>query len=189
MATYSTVKVDIDRLRQVILEEGDDAMQLAIVSNFGGLEYFGDFNYEDITLTSVDYKVHFNDIRAWVMFFGRGQGLTHDNPFFNEYTKDKDLWAEGRPRSGAIVRRGSQKGYDQYDYKTGELKHYDSGTDPQGEVLPTWYQATMRMNPEINFWDTIDKTYQDFVSNFSNIAIPNINRRSNEYIIIDSKTI
>lgn len=193
MATYNTVRVDIDRLRQVILEEGDDAMQLAIVSNFGVLEYFGDFNYEDITLTSVDYKVNFNDIRAWVMFFGRGQGITHDNPFLEDYIENSGLWADKRPRSGAVVKRGSDSDYWQYDYSPGAnggvLKHYDQGADDAGDLLEPWQQKLLRMNPRENFWETIEKTYTTFVSNFSNIAIPNINRRSDEYIKIDSKTI
>ena len=186
MATYSTIELNIDRLRQVILEEGDKAMQLAIESNFGVFDYFGGVETEH-DLISVNYKAKFDDIRAWVMFFGRGQGLTHDNPFFDEYTTSK-FWADGRPRSGAVVRRGS-KGYDQYDYNTGELKHYDSGTEPQGEVLPSWQQALLRINPEIDFWSVIRVTYRTFISNFTNIAIPNINRRYYECFVIKQHTV
>lgn len=187
MATYSTIELNIDRLRQVILEEGDNAMQLAIESNFGGLEYFGDVETER-ELISVNYKAKFDDIRAWVMFFGRGQGLTHKNPFFDEYTKS-DFWADGRPRSGTVVRRGSEETYSQYNYKTGELEKDLVGTDPQGETLPRWQQALLRIEPEIDFWQTIERTYTTFISNFNNIAIPNINRRFYECFDIKQHTV
>jgi hypothetical protein len=191
MATYSTVKVDIDMLRRIIVEAGDHALKGAMLDNFGHLKYFNPWaslSSSNIQQgVSSDIQAVFDDIKAWIMFFGRGQGITHDNPFLKDYIENSGLWAEGRPHSGTIVRRGAGK-YEQYNYKTGELETYE-GTEPQGEALPTWYQAARRVNPEIDFWDLIEKTYNDFVSNFNYTAIPNINRRSDEYIKIDSKTI
>lgn len=189
MATYDSIKFDIDRARQVILDECDSVMKNAINQHMGSLEYPGTLYGPDREVTSLEYEVVFEDVRAWVMFFGRGQGITHENPYLDEYMSNEKLWADGRPRSGTVVRRGSGP-YSQYDYKTGELKHYESGTEPQGEALKPWQQKMLRIDPKVNFWDTIEKIYNTFLEGFNNIALPNIQRRfTTECFTIEHKTI
>ena len=189
MATYDTVKFDIDLARIIILDECDRVMKNAINQHFSSLKYPGTIYGSEREIISLDYEVVFEDIRAWVMFFGRGQGITHDNPYLDEYMRS-DFWADGRPKSGTVVKRGSENTYSQYNYKTGELEEGLTGADEQGEELKPWQQKLLRINPEVNFWETIEKIYSTFLNDFNNTALPNIQRRFiTECFKIDTHTI
>ena len=189
MATYNSIKFNIDLARVIILDECDAVMKNAINQHLGSLKYPGTIYGPEREVISLEYNVEFEDIRAWVMFFGRGQGITHENPYLDKYMRT-DFWADGRPKSGTVVRRGSEETYSQYNYKTGELERDLTGTDPQGEALKPWQQKMLRIDPEVNFWDTIEKIYNTFLNGFNNTALPNIQRRFvTECFEIDTHTI
>lgn len=182
MATYDSIKFDIDRARQVILDECDKVMRIAIEKHFGKLKYSGSIGeiYNN-GITSIDYEVIFEDVRAWVMFFGMGQEMedSDKNPYLYEYY-DSDFWTVGRPQYGAgrgtVVKRGAGA-YDQYDYRTGVLRHYDKGAEPQGEPLKGWQQKAFNIKPTEDFWETIREIHSSFLEGFNNDALPNIERR------------
>lgn len=175
MATYDSIKFDIDMARVVILDECDKVMRSAIEKHMDSLEYQGYIGGSSTDGTvSWDYTVWFMDIRSWVMFFGMGKAIDWKNPYLDEYMRS-DFWANGRSKSGALVRRGEGT-YSQYDYKTGELKDYE-GTEPQGEELPSGLQAARTQKPSVDFWKTIEEIYNSFLEGFRNTALPNIERR------------
>lgn len=178
MATYDTLEFNVDRFRQIILEEGNVAMRYAIAHNFGSLKYFSDI-IQTNGVVEIDYDVIFDDVRAWVMFFGQGQGINQDNPWLEEYKKT-DFWAEGRHDDGTVVKRGYDNSYDQYDYRTGKLRHYEHGADEAGEELEKWQQAGLTKVREVDFWKTIEQTYNSFVTAFTNVSIPRIEMKMNE---------
>lgn len=182
MATYDSIKFNIDRARQVILEECDKVMRNAIEKHFGSLEYAGHLSeISSNGTTSYDYEVIFEDIRAWVMFFGMGQEMedSDKNPYLYEYY-DSEFWTVGRPQYGSgrgtVVKRGAGP-YSQYDYRSGNLKHYDSGAEPQGEPLKNWQQKMFNIKSTEDFWDTIEKIHNSFLEGFNSDALPNIERR------------
>lgn len=177
MATYDSIKFNIDRARQVILDECDKVMRSAIEKHFESLKpYYGYLggSVTDGTI-SWDYTVYFMDIRAWVMFFGMGQGMDKDNPYLDEY-KSSSFWATGRPDDGTVVKRGAGP-YKQYDYRKGELRDYETGAEPQGEPLKHWQQKAFDIKPEKDFWEVIEKIRDSFLEGFNNNALPNIERR------------
>ena len=195
MATYNSIKFDIDMARRVILDECDKVMKSAIEKHFSELEYSGYIGGSSTDGTiSLDYEVIFKDIRAWVMFFGMGQEMedSDKNPYLYDYY-DSDFWTVGRPQyggnRGAVVKRGASA-YDQYDYKSGTLKHYDSGAEPQGELLKSWQQKAFSKKPTVDFWNTIEKIYASFIEGFNSNALSNIERRFvTECFYIDEHTI
>lgn len=174
MATYDTIKFNIDIARNIILDECDKVMRSAIEKHFNSLQYSGIVSDPTRGVISLDYEAVFDDVRAWVMFFGMGKAIDWQNPYLDEYMKS-DFWADGRSKSGALVRRGEGT-YSQYDYKTGTLEYYE-GTEPAGEELPSGLQASRTERPSVDFWQTIEKIYYSFLEGFNNTALPNIERR------------
>ena len=176
MAAYDSIKFNIDFARMVILDECDKVMKDAINRHLGSLEYPGAIYGSEREVISLEYNVVFEDIRAWVMFFGQGLAIEWNNPYLDEYMSS-GFWANGRPKSGTIIRRGSDDNYSQYNYKTGELMEGLVGSDPQGEPLEKWQQANLTEKRDVDFWKTIEEIYNTFLEGFNNTALPNIQRR------------
>lgn len=159
MATYQEITFNQERFHDVIVEELDKAMVEAIDEVWASDSYYGQ-TIKNKSTNSVEYEIVFNDIRAWVVYFGQGQSLDQTNPFLDEYMSS-NFWASGRPSDGTVVKRGSSP-YDQYNYSSGQLVHYDQGAEPAGQELIAPLQKGISKAPTKDFWESIEKTFDIF---------------------------
>lgn len=159
MATYQEIIFNQERFHGVIVEEFDKAMVEAIDEVWASDSYYGQ-TIKNKSINGVEYEIVFNDIRAWVVYFGQGQDIDTSNPFLDEYMSS-DFWANGRHSDGTVVKRGSSP-YDQYNYSSGKLVHYDSGAEPAGQELIPPLQKGISKAPTKDFWENIEKTFDVF---------------------------
>ena len=186
MATYDTLEFNRDAFINVCIEEFDKILKQIIQDSFEDIEYFNGIN-EYTQFQGKEYYATFNDIRAWVVMFGQGQGMDQNNPYLDAY-KQTSFWADGRPDDGTVVRRGADKDYYQYNYKTGQLIHNPRGSEPKGEALPSGFQKALSKKPEHNFEALLKNIYYRFIDN-AMFAITNIENRAFEYFVIKGNRI
>ena len=185
MAWYTPISFNRENFVIVVVSEFDKIMKQAISNRWEiGLEYEGELLVHSKELYGSSYEINFDDLRAWVMFFGSGEYMENEieNPYLKEY-KESILWNPKR-ESGQIVGRPAGE-YDRLNLYTGEIEYDTYSTGKRaGKKLGGKYARNERR--EVDFWGLIEMTWRDFKSLTPN-AIQRIEQRVNEYITVDSK--
>lgn len=183
MAWYEPLVFNRENFILVVTQEFDKILEQAIKNRWEvGLEYNGEITAQSKEFNGRSYTVTFDDLRAWVMFFGSGEYMesSDENPYLWDYI-GSELWNPERWK--AVV--GRQMGeYETINFDTGEIeKRYSTGTRA-GVMLGGKYRRKKKR--EVDFWDLIEKTWQDFKSLTPN-AIKRIEQRVNEYMTVGTK--
>ena len=189
MAWYTPISFNRENFVIVVVSEFDKIMKQAITNRWEiGLEYEGEVLAHSKELYGSSYTINFDDLRAWVMFFGSGEYMEKptSNPYLREYVSQgwngNGLWNPLR-KSYTVV--GREEGYyETINFDTGEVEERYSTGKRAGKKLGGKYARNKRR--EIDFWGLIEMTWRDFESLVPN-ATKRIEQRVNEYITVDSK--
>lgn len=185
MAWYTPISFNRENFITVVVSEFDKVMMQAISNRFSNLDYENEIAHYRDTLSGYEYDITFEDLRAWVMFFGSGEYMEgqETNPYLKEYIQESGLWNPLR-KSGQIVGRPTGE-YDRLNLHTGEIEHdtYTTGKRA-GKKLGGKYARNKRRN--VDFWNLIEMTWRDFEALSPN-AIKRIEQRVNEYITVEGK--
>ena len=183
MAWYTPISFNRENFVIVVVNEFDKIMMQAISNRFSNLNYEAEIVHYRDGLTGYEYDITFEDLRAWVMFFGSGEYMESEsgNPYLEEYKKST-LWNPHR-ESSTVVGRGEGL-YTRLDFSNGETYEDYSTGGRKGKKLGGRYARKKRK--EVDFWGLIEMTWRDFESLVPN-AIDRIDQRVNEYITVGSK--
>lgn len=184
MAWYKPLVFNRENFILAVTQEFDKVMEQAIKNRWEvGLEYNGEITAHSKEFNGGSYTITFNDLRAWVMFFGSGQYMedTQENPYLKEYI-DSVLWNIVRNGKPVVGRQAGY--YKTVNFDTGEIEvRYSTGTW-MGEEIHGRYRN--RKHRDVDFWNLIEMTWRDFKSLAPN-AIKRIEQRVNEYMTVGSK--
>lgn len=185
MAWYKPLVFNRENFILAVTQEFDKVMEQAIKNRWEvGLDYNGEITAHFKEFNGGSYTITFNDLRAWVMFFGSGQYMedTQGNPYLKEYI-DSELWNPAR-RGKSVVGRPAGS-YTGFNIDTGELDDDRvSGGKWMGKEIHGKFRN--RKHRDVDFWGLLEMTWRDFVSLAPN-AIKRIEQRVNEYMTVGTK--
>lgn len=141
MATYQAIEFQKELFLHDLLEGLDFAMTNSIDKVFGGHPYFdGKPDKAEIT-NGIEYDIHSNDFKAWILEYGKGKYMDESNPYLDEY-RNSIYWNSRRELHGnAILYRGQGTEYEQLDYQSGTGTYSAVGVGNPDIEVPSWAQG------------------------------------------------
>lgn len=185
MAWYKPLVFNRESFILAVTQEFDKVMEQAIKNRWEvGLEYNGEITAHSKEFNGRSYTITFDDLRAWVMFFGSGEYMesSDENPYLYDYIENSKLFNPIRKTKYVVGRRSGE--YETINFDTGEIEERYTTGKRVGRKLGGKYARKEKR--DVDFWSLIEMTWRDFESLSPN-AIKRIEQRVNEYMTVGSK--
>ena len=182
MAYYKKINFDREAFSRSISESIDNCLSEAIDNGFTYQEIDGKKRY-NLNLYGAEYEISFAELKAWIIEYGQGQAAEVDrNPYWKDYVENSGYTSSKR-KDGTVVRRGPGE-YKSIYFKHNKIKHYEHGTEPEGEALSDGMQKMLAIKADPFIDKSFDSTWKYFVSILDR-AIKEVESKASTYVTVE----